>query len=142
MSELPRRRPFAALREIDPPRTIAVTGTLDLASICGLQDELYSVIAAGDGRLIVDLSRVRLCDAAAMSGLVQVSQHCREQGGWLRLAHPIGIVATAFQIVSFGLYVEVYRTVSAAAVGAPDDRIMRSGWSGPARGSRTGDRDA
>jgi len=107
------------------PRVVTATGVVDLGSIGDLQKELYSLVRAGSVRLIVDLSRVRLCDAAAMSGLAQVSRHCAERGGWLRLAHPVGLVAKVFDIVSLGRDVEIYPTVPAAHIGAADDRIMR-----------------
>lgn len=106
------------------PHTVSVAGTLDLATIPALQQDLYELIDAGCVQLIVDLSMLRLCDAAAMSGLVQVSRCCAEQGGWLRLANPTGVVATAFRIVSLGLAVEVYPTVTAAAAGMAEDRIL------------------
>jgi len=83
---------------------------VDLASVGDLQKNLYSLVRAGKVRLIVDLSRVRLCDAAAMSVLTQVSRHCAERGGWLRLAHPVGLVAKVFDIVSLGRDVEIYPT--------------------------------
>ena len=107
------------------PRLVAATGVLDLASIGDLQKDLYSLIRAGSVRLIVDLSRVQLCDAASMSGLVQVSRRCEELGGWLRLAHPVGLVAKVFDIVLLGRDVEIYPTVTAAGTGVEGDRIMR-----------------
>jgi anti-anti-sigma factor len=107
------------------PVVVAVSGALDLASIGAVRDDLYSRIRAGSGWLILDLSRVRLCDAAAMSGLVQVGRRCAEWGGWLRLAEPAGIVAKVFRIVSLGRDIEIYPTVTAAAAGREDDRIMR-----------------
>ena len=104
---------------------LAVTGALDLAAIGAVQDNLNSLIRAGNVRLIVDLSRVRLCDAAAMGGLVQVGRRCAERGGWLRLAQPVGLVARVFRIVSLGLDVEIYPTVPAAVAGGAGDQIMR-----------------
>jgi hypothetical protein len=41
------------------------------------------------------------------------------------LAEPAGIVAKVFRIVSFGRDIEIYPTVTAAAAGMEDDRIMR-----------------
>ena len=145
MSGLRRRRVFAVLPDAtsvnarivgvraEPPRgdggpqpyVVTASGVVDLASVGDLQKNLYSLVRAGKVRLIVDLSRVRLCDAAAMSVLTQVSRHCAERGGWLRLAHPVGLVAKVFDIVSLGRDVEIYPTVPAAHTGAVDDRIMR-----------------
>jgi hypothetical protein len=90
------------------PRLVAATGVLDLASIGDLQKDLYSLIRAGSVRLIVDLSR-----------------RCEELGGWLRLAHPVGLVAKVFDIVLLGRDVEIYPTVTAAGTGVEGDRIMR-----------------
>jgi anti-anti-sigma factor len=102
-----------------------VAGTLDLAAIGALLEDMYGLIDAGHVRLILDLGGLRLCDAAAMSGLVQVGRRCHERGGWLRLANPVGMVAKVFQIVLFGRDVDVYPTIAAATVGADDERIMR-----------------
>jgi anti-anti-sigma factor len=123
MSPVQLRRPLA--KPGAPPRTVTVAGELDLATIGTLRDILHAHIAAGHVRLVVDLNKVGLCDAAAMSGLVRLSRRCARHGGWLRLAHPTGIVAVALRIVSFGLDVEVYPTVRAAIAGDPDARIMR-----------------
>ena len=120
-----RPEPYGAVARSAPPHAVAANGVLDLGTIGDLQEILYSLIRVGSVRLIVDVSRVRLCDAAAMSGLVQVSRRCQERGGWLRLVQPVGMVARAFAIVSLGLDVEIYPTVTAALAGAPEDRIMR-----------------
>jgi anti-sigma B factor antagonist len=105
--------------------TVSLTGTLDLASAGDLQRELFGLIDAGHVNIIVDLSQVQLCDAAAMRVLVRAGERCAEEGGWLRLANPVGIVATAFRIVSLGRSVEVYPSMTAAEAGEPGDLIMR-----------------
>ena len=126
MSVVWRSRGFVDVADDDSkPRVVTAPNVVDLASIGELQENLYSLIRAGSVRLIVDRSRVRLCDAAAMSALVRVSRSCEELGGWLRLARPVGLVAKIFDIVSLGRDVEIYPTVTAAGAGAEGERIMR-----------------
>ena len=108
-----------------PYRTVTPVGALDLASIGDLRAELCALVGAGHVRLVVDLSRVGLCDAAAMGELVRAGRCCERRGGWLRLACPAGIVATAFQIVSFGRSIAVYPSMAAAVAGAEEQRILR-----------------
>ena len=90
-----------------------------------MEQALHALIDAGNARLIVDLSGVRLCAAAGLTVLERASRSCAERGGWLRLACPVGVVATVFEIASFGASVEVYRTVAEAAGAMERDRIMR-----------------
>jgi anti-anti-sigma factor len=107
------------------PRTVTIAGALDLSTVARMEEGLHALIDAGHTRLIVDLAGLRLCAAAGMSALEEVGRRCAERGGWLRLACPVGLVATVFEIVSFGRSVEIYRTVAAAADAAPQGRIMR-----------------
>jgi anti-anti-sigma factor len=125
INETPRIAVLDGASDGASPRTVAIAGVLDLSTVAGLEEGLNALIDAGHTRLIVDLTGVRLCAAAGMSGLERVSRRCAERGGWLRLACPVGVVATVFEIVSFGRSVEVYRTVAAAADAATQSRIMR-----------------
>lgn len=118
-------KPTSAAADPAGYRTVAMIGVLDLATAALLQTDLYRLIDAGHVRLVVDLSRVSLCEASIMGMLVRARRHSEQRGGWLRLAHPVGLVARSFRIVAFGRDVEVYPTAAAAAGGDEQDRIMR-----------------
>jgi anti-sigma B factor antagonist len=102
-------------------RVVAVIGELDILTIAHLERDIHTLTIAGEVDLILDLSQVRLCDAAAMGGLIRASKHCRALGGSLRLAAPTGIVATAFQIVALDKDLPIYQTVEAARITSAND---------------------
>jgi anti-anti-sigma factor len=95
-------------------RVVAVFGVLDMLTIIHLERDIQTLTAAGDLDLVLDLSQVSLCDAAAMGGLIRASEHCRRLGGSVRLAGPTGIVATAFRIVKLARDLPIFETVDAA----------------------------
>jgi anti-anti-sigma factor len=67
--------------------TIAgLAGELDVASAPALREQLLSLLRPGSSRLVIDLSKVRICDASGLAVLVGVSRRARLLGGFLRLA--------------------------------------------------------
>jgi anti-anti-sigma factor len=67
--------------------TIAeLAGELDIASVPALRVQLRSLLRPGSSRLIVDLSKVSICDARGLAVLVGISSRARLLGGFLRLA--------------------------------------------------------
>jgi anti-sigma B factor antagonist len=67
--------------------TIAgLAGELDIASAPALREQLLSLLRPGSSRLVIDLSKVSICDASGLAVLVGVSRRARLLGGFLRLA--------------------------------------------------------
>ena len=67
--------------------TIAeLAGELDIASAQGLREQLLSLLRPGSGRLLIDLSKVSLCDASGLAVLIGIGRRARLLGGFLRLA--------------------------------------------------------
>jgi anti-sigma B factor antagonist len=67
--------------------TIAeLAGELGITSAAGLREQLLSLLRPGSSRLIIDLSKVSLCDASGLAVLVGVGRRARLLGGFLRLA--------------------------------------------------------
>jgi anti-sigma B factor antagonist len=67
--------------------TIAeLAGELDIASAPALREQLLSLLRPGSSRLVIDLSKVSICDASGVAVLVGVSRRARLLGGFLRLA--------------------------------------------------------
>jgi anti-sigma B factor antagonist len=67
--------------------TIAeLAGELDIASAPALREQLLSLLRPGSSRLVIDLSKVSLCDASGLAVLVGIGRRARLLGGFLRLA--------------------------------------------------------
>jgi len=67
--------------------TIAeLAGELDIASAPGLREQLLSLLRPGSSQLLIDLSKVSLCDASGLAVLVGIGRRARLLGGFLRLA--------------------------------------------------------
>jgi anti-sigma B factor antagonist len=63
-----------------------LAGELDIASAPVLREQLLSLLRSGSSRLVIDLSKVNICDASGLAVLVGVSRRARLLGGFLRLA--------------------------------------------------------
>jgi anti-sigma B factor antagonist len=67
--------------------TIAeLAGELDIASAPALREQLLSLLRPGSSPLVIDLSKVSLCDASGLAVLVGIGRRARLLGGSLRLA--------------------------------------------------------
>jgi anti-sigma B factor antagonist len=67
--------------------TIAeLAGELDIASAPALREQLLSLLRPGSSRILIDLSKVSLCDASGLAVLVGIGRRARLLGGFLRLA--------------------------------------------------------
>jgi anti-anti-sigma factor len=73
-------------RTVDGITIAELAGELDSASAPALREQLLSLLRPGSSRLLVDLSRVSLCDASGLAVLVGISRRARRLGGFLRLA--------------------------------------------------------
>jgi anti-sigma B factor antagonist len=72
-------------RTVDGITIAELAGELDIASAPALREQLLSLLQPGSSRLLIDLSRVRLCDASGLAVLVGISHRARRLGGFLRL---------------------------------------------------------
>jgi anti-sigma B factor antagonist len=59
---------------------------LDIASAPALREQLLSLLRPGSSRILIDLSKVSLCDASGLAVLVGIGRRARLLGGFLRLA--------------------------------------------------------
>jgi anti-anti-sigma factor len=64
---------------------ILLAGRLDARAAGPVRDTLHAVLAAGSGRLVVDLSEVELVDATGLGVLVGAHRRARLDGGELVL---------------------------------------------------------
>lgn len=103
-------------------RVVVAAGCLDFSTRGRLAEVVQDVLDTA-AEVVIDLSDVRLCDAASMTTLVRIAGWCADRGGWLRLAAPRGQVARAFAIIAFGQDVPTYATVEAAVAGDETQRV-------------------
>jgi anti-sigma B factor antagonist len=73
-------------RTVDGIIIAELAGELDIASAPALREQLLSLLRPGSSRLVVNLSKVSICDASGLAVLVGVSRRARLLGGFLRLA--------------------------------------------------------
>ncbi len=72
---------------------LRLTGELDMASAPDLLTRIDGLIAAGDHRVLVDLTRLSFCDSAGLNAFIRGDRRCARDGGWLRLTGAHGHVA-------------------------------------------------
>lgn len=78
--------------------TIAVTGELDLATCPRLAGSLDTVVDAGTGDVLVDLSRVTFLDSTALTVLVTYRQRLASAGRHLVVHQPSPVVVRVLTI--------------------------------------------
>ena len=67
---------------------VRFTGRLDFTSAPEARDQFAAAIAAGQRKLIVDLSKVGFVDSAGLGSLIGAMRAARQAGGDLRIANP------------------------------------------------------
>ena len=74
---------FALSKEAldDGIQVVAARGELDAATVGALNRLLSDAIAAGEGRLLVDLSEARYIDSSGLSALIAAGERTRRGGG-------------------------------------------------------------
>jgi anti-sigma B factor antagonist len=63
-----------------------LAGELDIASAPALREQLLGLLRPGSCRLLIDLSKVSLCDTSGLAVLVGIGRRARLLGGFLHLA--------------------------------------------------------
>ena len=64
----------------------SLDGRFDASRAHGMRDELLAAIDQGQGKVVVDLSRVTLVDSNGLTALVAGMKRARQNGGDVRLA--------------------------------------------------------
>jgi anti-anti-sigma factor len=96
--------------------TIAeLSGELDIAGAPALREQLLGLLRPGSSRLIIDLSKVRHCDASGLAVLIGTGRRARLLGGFLRLAAVSPPVDQGLHITGLRPHLGVFPTVQAAA---------------------------
>ena len=85
-------------REGSTPPVIAVRGEIDVATAPQLRESLHSVIAQGEGTIVLDLLEVTFLDSTALGVLVGALKRCRELGGELHIVVADPRIVKIFEI--------------------------------------------
>lgn len=106
---------------------VVLSGELDIATACELDDYLINLAATGHHRLVLDAARLTFCDASGIRVLVRARARAAGQSGWLRLAAVGPQLRRILAILALVTTLPVFDDVSHAtgAVGGIDgtDRI-------------------
>jgi anti-sigma B factor antagonist len=94
-----------------------VTGRLDFASAPDAKGQFAGAIAAGQRKLIVDLSKVEFVDSAGLGSLIGAMRAARQASGDLRIANPNDQVTMLLSLTSLDQVLRVHPTVEEAIVG-------------------------
>jgi len=105
---------------------------IDITNADRLRAALLQAAAPGDGTLVVDMTRTRFCDSAAIQALVDAHKRARVEGGRVLLATAGEAVPRIFEITGidqvlsrFGSVAEALAQVS--AVPTPPGGMSRLG---------------
>ena len=92
----------------------SLVGKLDVACAPVLREQLVGLLRPRARKLVIDLSKVSLCDASGLAVLVGTGHRARALGGVLRLAAPAPAVASALRLSGLLWQFDVFPTVMAA----------------------------
>jgi anti-anti-sigma factor len=93
------------------PTIVELRGDLDLAAAPALREHLLDALRHNTNSLILDLSKVRFCDASGLAVLVGTQRRARLLGVSLYLAAPRPQIAKVLRITGLDRGLTVYPTV-------------------------------
>ncbi len=96
---------------------LKLSGRLDLLSAMTLRQEFAKVVAAGQHRLVVNLSAVDFIDSTGLGSLVSGLKAARMAGGDLRLAGATAQALTILQLTTLDRVLKPYATTEEALAG-------------------------
>ena len=96
---------------------VSALGEVDVFSAPGLDSELDAQIAAGNARLVVDLSEVVFLDSTGLGVLVKALKHAREADGWLHLVVTSDRIRKIFEITGLDASIPIFDTAQDAIAG-------------------------
>ena len=96
---------------------VRLGGALDTASAPAVRDRLIGILHHGTGLLILDLSRVLLCDLAGLNVLISTQRRARLLGITVCLAAPSHQVANLLSSTGVDRRFAMYPDLSSALAG-------------------------
>jgi anti-sigma B factor antagonist len=96
---------------------VAAPEEIDITDAGALREVLQQ--AGGSGTLVVDLTRTRFCDSAAIHALVDAHKQARAQGGQVLLAFSGAAVPRIFEITGVDRVIPGFPSVAEALAHIP-----------------------
>jgi len=93
---------------------VAVSGRLDTTSASEFDGKLQAVMAAGDNRLILDLSRLEYVSSAGLRSVIAAAKAAASRGGHLSCCGLSGVVKKVFDVSGFTALLPVFETLDDA----------------------------
>ena len=109
-----------------------LTGELGMACTPVLREQLLGVLRPRASRMVIDLSKVSLCDASGLAVLVGTGRRARLLGGVLRLAAPSPAVAAALRLGGLLRQFDIFPSVLAATAATATVAAFNAGRAGQA----------
>ena len=104
---------------IDGVPVLAAPEEIDITNAVGLRAALGQAAGNGHETLVVDLTRTRFCDSAAIHALVDAHKRARATGGQVRLAVSGGAVPRIFEITGIDRVLHRFPSVAEALANVP-----------------------
>jgi anti-sigma B factor antagonist len=114
---MPDKLKIALDRRANGVAVARFTGRLDFTSAPEARDQFTTAIAAGQRKLIVDLSKVGFVDSAGLGSLIGGMRAARLAGGDLRIANPSEQVKMLLSLTSLDQVLKVHPTIEEAVGG-------------------------
>ncbi|MEV1332322.1 STAS domain-containing protein [Micromonospora costi] len=77
---------------------LRLSGELDMSSAPALNAAIDRLIAAGERRLLADLTDLTFCDSTGMAAFVRGDNRAAADGGWLRVTGASGRVERVLRL--------------------------------------------
>ena len=114
---MPDKLRIALDRHADGVAVARFTGRLDFTSAPEARDQFATAIAAGQRKLIVDLSKVGFVDSAGLGSLIGGMRAARLAGGDLRIANPSEQVKMLLSLTSLDQVIKIHPSIDEALHG-------------------------
>lgn len=98
------------------PPVVAMAGEWDAADE-ELATTLLSELAAGEGRLVLDMLNVSFIDSSVVRALVVVHREAMERDGWVRLVYTHHVIRRVIEICGLTDLLPQFASVEAALKG-------------------------
>jgi anti-sigma B factor antagonist len=98
---------------------VAAPEEIDTTNADGLREALHQAAGDGSGTLVVDLTRTRFCDSAAIHALVDAHRRARGAGGQVLLAFSGAAVPRIFEITGIDRVIPGFPSVAEALAHVP-----------------------
>lgn len=106
------------LHKRDGYAVLLVSGEVDVATVPRMREQLHSLVAQGDNRIVVDLDAVDFLDSTGLGVLVGALKRVRASGGDLQLICTQPRIRKVFEVTGLTKVFAIHDTLDEAVAGA------------------------